>query len=72
MKEPGLCCIATTEMYGRKYRGLATAGFTPEQIKPTTTDPNDFDAFWNAGKEALAKLPIDAKSRCCRNAAPRM
>jgi cephalosporin-C deacetylase-like acetyl esterase len=62
MKEPGfLRCIATTEMYGRRYRGLATAGFAPEQIKPTTTDPNDFEAFWNAGKEALAKLPLDAK-----------
>ncbi len=62
MKESGfLRCIATIEMYGRKYRGLATAGFAPEQIKPTTTDPSDFDAFWNMGKEALAKLPIDAK-----------
>ena len=62
MKEPGfLRCIVTTEMNGRRYRGLATAGFAPEQIKPTTTDPNDFDAFWNAGKEALAKLPLDAR-----------
>lgn len=62
MKEPGfLRCIATTEMHGRRYRGLATAGFTPEQIKPTTTDPADFEAFWNAGKEALAKIPMDAR-----------
>ncbi|HEX4947588.1 MAG TPA: acetylxylan esterase [Blastocatellia bacterium] len=73
MKEPGfLRCIATTEKYGRRYRGLATAGFAPEQIKPTTTDPSDFDAFWNAGKEALAKLPVDAKltllpERCTAN-----
>ena len=62
MKEAGfLRCIATTEMYGRRYRGLATAGFVPEQIKPTTTDPADFEAFWNAGKEALAKIPMDAR-----------
>ena len=62
MKEPGfLRCIAITEMNGRRYRGLATAGFAPEQIKPTTTDPSDFDAFWNTGKEALAKIPLDAK-----------
>jgi cephalosporin-C deacetylase-like acetyl esterase len=73
MNEPGfLRCIATAEMNGRRYRGLATAGFAPEQIKPTTTDPNDFDAFWNAGKEALAKLPLDAKvtllpERCTAN-----
>ncbi|MBL8205081.1 MAG: acetylxylan esterase [Blastocatellia bacterium] len=62
MREPGfLRCAAVVEMYGRKYRGLATAGFAPEQIKPTTTDPADFDTFWNTGKEALAKIPVDAK-----------
>ena len=62
MKEAGfLRIIATTEMYGKKYRGLATAGFAPETIKPTQTDPADFDAFWNAGKEALAKIPMDAR-----------
>ncbi len=62
MKEPGfLRCSASVEMNGRKYRGLATAGFAPEQIKPTTTDPSDFDTFWNAGKAALAKLPVDAR-----------
>jgi cephalosporin-C deacetylase len=62
MNEPGfLRCIATTEMHGRKYRGLATAGFAPEQIRPTTTDPADFDTFWKAGKDALAAVPLDAR-----------
>ena len=62
MKEAGfLRIIVTTEMYGRKYRGLATAGFAPETIKPTQTDPADFDAFWNSGKAALAKIPMDAR-----------
>jgi cephalosporin-C deacetylase len=62
MSEPGfLRLIATAEVDGKKYRGLATAGFSPEAIKPTVEDPPDFDAFWAAGKEALAKLPIDAK-----------
>ncbi len=62
MNEPGfLRLVATAEVDGRKYRGLATAGFSPEQIRPTVEDPPDFDAFWAAGKEALAKLPIDAR-----------
>ena len=62
MSEPGfLRLVATAEVDGRKYRGLATAGFSPEQIRPTVEDPPDFDAFWAAGKEALAKLPIDAR-----------
>ena len=62
MKEPGfLRCIATLEQNGRVYRGLATAAFKPEEIKPTQQDPSDFDQFWDAGKAALAKLPVDAK-----------
>jgi len=62
LKEPGfLRCIATVEKDGKTYRGLATAGYSPEQIKPTTTEPADFDKFWDDGKAQLAKLPIDAK-----------
>jgi cephalosporin-C deacetylase-like acetyl esterase len=62
MQEPGfLRCIATMEFEGKNYRALATAGFDPEKIRPTTEDPADFDAFWNAGKEELAKLPVDAR-----------
>lgn len=62
MKEPGfLRCIATVEQNGRTYRGLATAAFHPEEIKPTEEEPADFDQFWSAGKAALAKLPIDAR-----------
>lgn len=56
-----LRCIATAEVDGKTYRGLATAGFAPEKIQPTIDDPADFDAFWTANKERLAKLPIDAK-----------
>jgi cephalosporin-C deacetylase len=62
MTEPGfLRCIATVELNGKTYRGLATAAFQPEAIQPTQQDPADFDQFWAAGKAALAKLPIDAR-----------
>ncbi|MDQ3181430.1 MAG: acetylxylan esterase [Acidobacteriota bacterium] len=62
LDKPGfLRCIATMETGGRSYRGLATAGFRPDLIKPTTTDPADFDKFWNEGKKRLAELPLDAK-----------
>jgi cephalosporin-C deacetylase len=63
MKEPGfLRCVATYyEADGKAYRGLTTAGFAPEQIKPTTEDPLDFDKFWGKGKELLAMLPLDAR-----------
>ena len=40
MNEPGfLRCIATIEQNGKTYRGLATAAFQPEAIKPTQQDP---------------------------------
>ena len=62
MKEPGfLRCIATLEKDGRTYRGLATAGFRPDLIKPVVAEPKDFDAFWDSGKAKLAKIPLEAK-----------
>ena len=62
LKEPGfLRCIATVEKNGKTYRGLATAGFRPDLIKPIVKDPPDFDKFWNDGKNQLAKIPLDAK-----------
>jgi cephalosporin-C deacetylase-like acetyl esterase len=62
MKDPGFYrCIATVEKDGRTYRGLATAGYRPDQIKPVVAEPADFDKFWNDGKAALARVPMDAK-----------
>lgn len=62
LREPGfLRCVVTLETGGRSYRGLATAGYRPDLIKPTTSDPADFDEFWANAKAELAALPIDAK-----------
>jgi len=62
MTEPGfLRCIVTAEVAGRMYRGLGTAALSPEAIKPTQVEPADFDAYWNAGKAELQKVPIDAR-----------
>ncbi|MEZ5276574.1 MAG: acetylxylan esterase [Opitutaceae bacterium] len=62
MGEPGfLRCEVSTEVAGRTYKGLATAAFSPELIEPTQTEPEDFDAFWEAGKAALAKAPIEPR-----------
>lgn len=62
MKEPGfLRCIATAYVDGKVYRGLATAAFNPTQIKPTVSNPTDFDSYWNNAKTELAKIPVDAR-----------
>jgi len=54
-------CIATVDRDGRTYRGLATAGYRPDQIKPVVTEPADFDKFWNDGKALLEKIPLEPK-----------
>jgi cephalosporin-C deacetylase len=48
-------------MSDRTYRGVATAGFAPEKIQPTQTEPADFDAFWAEGLAALAAIPLEAR-----------
>jgi cephalosporin-C deacetylase len=62
MKKPGfLRCEVFATVDGKEYRGLGTAAFEPESIKPTVKMPSDFEAFWNKGKEELATVPMDAK-----------
>ena len=62
MNDPGfLRLVATTVIDGRTYRGVGTAGFAPERILPTQTNPPDFDAFWDAERKRLAALPLDAR-----------
>jgi cephalosporin-C deacetylase len=56
-----LRCIATAEVDGKEYRNLATAGVAPLTLKPTVSNPADFDAFWQNAKADLAKVPMDAK-----------
>lgn len=62
MKTPGfLRCEVFATLDGKEYRGLGTAAFEPEMIGPTVKMPADFEAFWNAGKEELARIPMDPK-----------
>lgn len=59
-KEAGfLRCTATVKVDGKEYSSYATAGFAPYKIKPTTTLPSDFEAFWDKGKEELAEVPMN-------------
>jgi cephalosporin-C deacetylase len=62
MTSPGfLRLVATVEIEGHTYRGVGSAGFSPEAIQPTQTNPSDFDAFWDGERARLAALPIDAR-----------
>jgi len=62
MAKPGfLRCWASVRLDGREYSGLATAGFSPEQIEPTVPYPKDFVDFWKKAKDEASKIPMDAQ-----------
>lgn len=56
-----LRCEVVATVDGKEYRGLATAGFDPLNIKPTIKDPADFVQFWEQAKKDNAAIPIDAR-----------
>ncbi len=52
MKQPGFYRLkVTATVNGKKYDGMCTAAFSPEQLKPYCQEPKDFDGFW---KKALS------------------
>jgi len=56
-----LRCSVTVTYDGRKYSGMATAGFDVENIQPTVTVPDDFLSFWENAKKDAAKIPMEPK-----------
>lgn len=54
-------CVVTTWIDGKMYRGLATAGFNPNELQPAIRYPGDFMDFWNKAKTDLAKIPLDTR-----------
>ena len=62
MTSPGfLRCKVWAEYDGERYEGLATAAYEPTRIRPTVTEPADFDAFWQSSLQELAAIPISSK-----------
>lgn len=62
LKEAGfLRCKVSAVVDGVRYENLATAAYSPEQIKPTTELPADFVQFWDNAKAEASKIPMDAK-----------
>ncbi|MEI8020276.1 MAG: acetylxylan esterase [Schlesneria sp.] len=55
LDEPGFLLLRATI---GKTVALAGAGYDPLQLKPSLPVPDDFDQFWAAQKEALAKVPL--------------
>lgn len=59
---PGfLRCIVTLNYEGKKYRKYHTVGYAVDEIKPTVSEPIDFDFFWKEAKEELSGIPVEQK-----------
>ena len=59
MKKPGFLDLRLTATTGdKKYQHHVKVGFSPEQLKPYTKNPSDFDAFWKANLEEARKTPV--------------
>jgi cephalosporin-C deacetylase len=62
MKVPGFYRVRVwANLDGKRYEGLATAGFAPDKIQPTVKDPADFDEFWTKAISEARKINLDPK-----------
>ena len=62
MKEPGfLRCKVIAKVDGTRYENMATVGYAPDMIKPTTPEPKDFDQFWSDAIAQARKVALDPK-----------
>ena len=61
LPEPGtiLAEISAKTAGGPEFKALGGAAVAPEQIKVSAPCPEDFDAFWKAKIEELAKVPAN-------------
>ena len=59
MKKPGFLDLRLKATVDDKtYEHHVKVGFSPEQLKPYTKNPQDFDAFWQKNLEEARKTPI--------------
>ena len=64
MKKPGFLDLRLTAQKGdKKYQHHVKVGFSPEQLKPYTKNPADFDAFWKATLEEARKTPVSVSCK---------
>ncbi|MDD6852787.1 MAG: acetylxylan esterase [Prevotella sp.] len=61
---PGFYRItATAHVGGKDYRGLCTAAFSPEKLRPYCKEPKDFDEFWSKALSEARKNDLNPTRR---------
>lgn len=59
MHKPGFRdCRLTAVVDGKTYKHHVKVGFSPEQLRPYTQLPADFNAFWEKAKTEAARYPL--------------
>jgi cephalosporin-C deacetylase-like acetyl esterase len=62
MKTPGFYRVRVwANVDGKRYEGLATAGYEPEKIVPEAAEPSDFDDFWSKAISEARQVPLDSR-----------
>ncbi len=62
MDTPGFYrCAVKARVNGNEYKGMATAGYAPEKIKPYTTEPSDFLSYWNNVINEARETPLSPR-----------
>jgi cephalosporin-C deacetylase-like acetyl esterase len=64
MRKPGFLDLRlTATVEGKRYDHHVKVGFQPEQLKPYTKNPADFDSFWKRNLDEARKTPIHVESK---------
>lgn len=64
MAKPGFYRVtATAHVGGKDYKGLCTAGFSPEKLRPYCHEPKDFDAFWKKALDTARNNDLNPTKR---------
>ena len=64
MAKPGFYRVtATAHVGGKDYKGLCTAGFSPEKLRPYCQEPKDFDVFWKKALDAARNNDLNPTKR---------
>ena len=63
-KEPGFTTVNVSVMFeGKRYSGMTNLACEPYAIAPTTSLPDDFEAYWEKSKEDAARVPMLVRER---------
>ena len=63
MKKPGFLDLRLKAVVDDKtYEHHVKVGFSPEQLKPYTKNPADFDSFWKANIDEARETPLTVSS----------